>query len=635
MKTAIYLYKILMAVITVFILSLPIIITSAQASNIIFAQSFFEDPSSTLTFDDVREKSFSPYSGLFNKGYSQSTFWLKFDIDPGMTDGGRLGRSEPFVLRLLPAFLDEIELYDPAQPNMGRRLTGNKYSGRGDEYHTNNFNFVLGVIEHPHTIWLRVKTVSTTIVMADAITFQEAAQIDLTQNFFFGIYFGIIILSFLITFYIFYLNRDLTVFIFSIKQVSQLVWALFNIGYIRYFFDELPFGLLISEFRHYPDKLTVLLSMLFDFIFLKNFGSPRWGQWLQKLLMALMFVVFLCIWFGYTQLGLKLNIFLIWAFSSLSVVISIVLPPNGSKDIILTGNVPKNMLILIYSIVASTVLIAVLPYLGLTSAVSLSLNTLIYHGLISAVAIAALLGYRARSQLIQQFELANALQISKSIAEEERANRQEQSRFLSMLSHELKTPLAGIRMVLGLRDARDKNDELIEKAIDDIDNVIRICLEVDRVDDGAIQLHKIAYRLDDAYLCDLVPEQQKNRLIINMASVSDVVTDPRYASIIIGNLLANALKYSPEGSDIEIRAWKDTDTSGHRIALSVANLPNHGDWPDPDKIFKKYYRSTHSHRKTGSGLGLYLVAQLCKILDCEVRYMPEKDMVRFVVWFPV
>ena len=619
----------------IFLNFLMILKTDVMASNAIVAQSYFEDPTSTLTFDDIKTKDFFTYSGLFNKGYSQSTFWIRLDLDPQAARFDNKTHTEPLVLRLMPSFLDEIELYDPANYQTGRRLIGNKYSGREDEYHSNNFNFILGNITESRSVWLRVKSVSTMIVLAEALPLQNVATLDITQNFLFGIYFGIIIISFLITFYIYVLNRDRTVLVFSIKQVSQLIWSLFNIGYIRYFIDELPFGILISEFRHYPGALTVFLSMLFDYMFLRNFGSRRWGQILQIILMIFVFVTVICFATGNAQAGLKLNIFLIWGFTFLSVLLAITTPPTRRQDSALTGNVPKGVLIFSYALIASILLLAILPYLGLANAVSFSLNAFIYHGLISAVALAALLGFRARSQLIRQFELAKALQVSQSLAEEERSNRKEQSRFLSMLSHELKTPLAGIRMVLGLRDAPDKNDRLIEQAVDDIDSVIRLCLEVEKVDDGAIILHKVNHRLDETYLRDIVAERDRDRLSINLDAEADLVTDPRYVSILIANLLSNALKYSPDDTPVEVQGGREFKDGKAGFVLSIANIPNRKDWPDPARVFTKYYRSPQAHRKTGSGLGLYLVAQLCRMLGCEVRYLPDERVVRFVVWFPV
>jgi signal transduction histidine kinase len=535
----------------------------------------------------------------------------------------------------MPSFLDTVELYDPAEIGEGPRVTGNRYSGTLDEYHSVNYNFVIRDVSAPRSIWVRLKTVSTSILQAEVLPFTEVSDQDASQNFSYGIYLGIIFISCLITFYIYLLNRDRIILIFSIKQLSQLIWSLFNIGYVRYFLDDLPFGILIPDIRHYPGALTVIFSMVFDYMFLREFGSKRWAHRLQFLLMGaegLTIVFFLT---GYIQLGLKLNIIAIWGFTFLSVAISIFLLPTQAQDEARTGNVPKGIVVFSYSLIAAILLLAILPYLGISRAVVFSLNAFIYHGLISAIALAALLGYRARSQLFRQFELSKALQISQRVAEEERSNRQEQSRFLSMLSHELKTPLAAIRLVLGLRNEPDKNDGMIERAVDDIDNIIKVCLEVEKVDDGVVELHKVRHQIDEAYVMELVAQPQRERLSIKLEARSDIQTDPRYLAIVLFNLLSNALKYSPDVSMIEIRSEFETHGGKKGLALGISNLPLRDDWPDAKRVFTKYYRSPQAHRKTGSGLGLYLVSQLCRMLGGFVRYEPQGEFVRFVVWFPV
>lgn len=607
----------------------------AETQPVLIAQSYYEDPTSTLTFETIRQKEFMPYKGLFNKGYSSSTFWIRLDFVPTKNEVNGEASHQPFVLRLMPSFLDTIEIIDPEEPSDTPRLTGNRHPGKNDEYRSNNFNFVINDISHPKSIWLRVKTNSTTIVSVELLPFAKAALLDTKQNFFFGIYFGIILLSALGTLYIYFLNKDRVVLVFSIKQISQLVWSLFNIGYFRFFFDEFSMAISIADFRHFPGSATVLLSMIFDYLFLREFGSRRWVRSIQLGVIGFEIISVFCLIIGATQLGLKLNVIAIWAATITSLIAALTLPAFTDRNIARTGNVPKGLLIACYGFIMLIISSAAFAFMGVPGATQFSINAFIYHGLISALAVAALLGYRARSQIVLQFELSKALQISERVAEEERANRREQSRFLSMLSHELKTPLAGIKLVLGLRAERDKNDILIERAVDDIDNVIKICLEVEKVDDGVVEFQKTTQCLQAEFFHDLVTTSDRERLVITLEGQTQIVTDPRYFSIVMSNVVLNALKYSPEGSPVEIIGRFETNEGRKGYAVTIVNEPINGDFPDKALVFSKYYRSPLAHRKTGSGLGLYLVSQLCRMLGCVVRYEPDERFVRFVVWFPV
>jgi signal transduction histidine kinase len=57
-------------------------------------------------------------------------------------------------------------------------------------------------------------------------------------------------------------------------------------------------------------------------------------------------------------------------------------------------------------------------------------------------------------------------------------------------------------------------------------------------------------------------------------------------------------------------------------------------FPDDEQLFKKYYRADGARRHSGSGLGLYLVANFVRLLGGAVRYERQELSVRFTVWLP-
>lgn len=70
------------------------------------------------------------------------------------------------------------------------------------------------------------------------------------------------------------------------------------------------------------------------------------------------------------------------------------------------------------------------------------------------------------------------------------------------------------------------------------------------------------------------------------------------------------------------------------VEIRVTNEPGEAGWPDPDRVFRKYYRSPGARRGSGSGLGLYLVAGLARMLGGAAEYRPTSAQVQFVVWLP-
>jgi K+-sensing histidine kinase KdpD len=113
-------------------------------------------------------------------------------------------------------------------------------------------------------------------------------------------------------------------------------------------------------------------------------------------------------------------------------------------------------------------------------------------------------------------------------------------------------------------------------------------------------------------------------------------TDRQLWFIVLNNLLENACKYAAPDTPIEIRMEMRDDTNGAaHLQLTVSNPPNQANWPDPEKIFDKYYRSPQARRQAGTGLGLYLVRNLMQVMGGQIDYAPTKDSVRFVLQLPL
>jgi signal transduction histidine kinase len=70
------------------------------------------------------------------------------------------------------------------------------------------------------------------------------------------------------------------------------------------------------------------------------------------------------------------------------------------------------------------------------------------------------------------------------------------------------------------------------------------------------------------------------------------------------------------------------------VRVCVRNQVGPAGLPDADKVFDKYYRSPGAHRKTGSGLGLYLVKSYMQLLGGYVGYAVVADEVEFSIWMP-
>jgi signal transduction histidine kinase len=85
---------------------------------------------------------------------------------------------------------------------------------------------------------------------------------------------------------------------------------------------------------------------------------------------------------------------------------------------------------------------------------------------------------------------------------------------------------------------------------------------------------------------------------------------------------------------VVVKLEKTLDKGVAAIRIEVANAPGASGWPDQDKLFKKYYRSSGAQRQTGTGLGLYQAARITQQLGGTLGYAPDATLVRFVWSIP-
>lgn len=177
-------------------------------------------------------------------------------------------------------------------------------------------------------------------------------------------------------------------------------------------------------------------------------------------------------------------------------------------------------------------------------------------------------------------------------------------RLLANASHELRTPLARIRLGIELlkTDATQQRQDDLERDIAELDQMIDEILLVSRLD----ALHKLENRQEVDLLALAAEECARYDSCRLHGKPAYVDGDPRLLRRLIRNLLDNASRHGKPPIEIEVKPGDGTVT---------LNISDHGpgipetEW---ENVFKPFYRLSHSQNKTGSGLGLSLVAQIAK-----------------------
>lgn len=598
----------------------------ATAADRIVERAYFEDKESQLSFEQARQRAFTPYTGLLSRGYSQSAFWLRLRIAPA--------GAEKLVLRIRPTYLDEIALFDPLQPSVRPRLAGDRQPWEKSEYPSLNFNFVVPMGDAPRDIWLRLKTTSTNQIYVEALPLAEIQKSDSKLDLLDSIYLASLVLFLVWALIHWFTQRERVIGVFIAKQAIALVYGLFYLGYFRVFLgDSVP--------APWLDKATSLLivgyvaaAIWFDSHLLREFQPPKWGMRLLRVLLALFPLEIALMILGKTTLALNINMIAILIEPLLAWLLAIMAGAwktgeNGTPPL-----VSRSALILLYSTVMVSVSLASLPTLGLVNTSEFTLYNFLGYGLISGVAMVAVLQLRVRRMEQRRMQVLTQFAVIEKQVEQERRQRLEQGKFMAMLAHELKTPLSVMRMVLGSKSPSGELLAHADRAVRDMDAVIERCLHAEKLSDRQLTANLAGCRLSDELRELRHNSPAPERLVVNSEISPVLKTDAQMLRIILANLIDNAMKYSPPGSPVQIDVAQENKARGDGIAISVKNLPGVAGRPDPEKVFQKYYRGKAAHHQTGSGLGLFLAESMARLLGGEVGYAPGDSFIRFKLWLP-
>jgi signal transduction histidine kinase len=127
----------------------------------------------------------------------------------------------------------------------------------------------------------------------------------------------------------------------------------------------------------------------------------------------------------------------------------------------------------------------------------------------------------------------------------------------------------------------------------------------------------------------------EDRFLLLGATDIEVESDIDIVHVIASNLLGNAIKYSEPETNITIHSEIIEDARSKRLEFSVQNVIGSMGAPDPVLAFDKYYRSASAAKISGSGLGLFLVRELARALNGEVKLVTKDNLITFTVWIPI
>ena len=247
-------------------------------------------------------------------------------------------------------------------------------------------------------------------------------------------------------------------------------------------------------------------------------------------------------------------------------------------------------------------------------------------------------------------DLVSALQLAKEEVslslEKEKELGQLKSRFVSMASHEFRTPLSAIQLSASLIEkyAQPFTNENITKHVNKIKNavgnlttILNDFLSLEKLETGKVEpaftdfdLVKLGEEITEEM--QVVAKQNQNIIYQHTGTSSMVQLDQNLLKNCIFNLIGNAIKYSGENTFIEF----NTEINDQNCVITIKD--NGIGIPEADQkhLFEAFFRAHNTGNIPGTGLGLNIVARYTVLMNGTVEFKSEVNQgTLFTITFPI
>jgi PAS domain S-box-containing protein len=215
-----------------------------------------------------------------------------------------------------------------------------------------------------------------------------------------------------------------------------------------------------------------------------------------------------------------------------------------------------------------------------------------------------------------QDELSEALNKEKQLNEIK-------SRFVSMASHEFRTPLSTILSSASLlskytdtqdQEKRNRHIDKIKGSVRHLNDILEDFLSLGKLDEGKVEVNQLNFNLQEC-IHDIVDEmrglqKKEQQVVIHFNGNPVIHSDKKMLRNVIINLLSNAVKFSKEDGIITINA----KTQSNKITIAVKDEGIGIGKEDQIHLFSSFFRAANAFNIQGTGLGLHIVKRYIDML---------------------
>lgn len=216
----------------------------------------------------------------------------------------------------------------------------------------------------------------------------------------------------------------------------------------------------------------------------------------------------------------------------------------------------------------------------------------------------------------------------RGMLEKEKELNELKSRFVSMASHEFRTPLGGILTSISLiakytktedEPKRQKHIQIIKKSVKNLTNILNDFLSLDKLEQGKVSSRPTEFEFVEFIqsFADDVKETSNHTLELVIKKKEILINqDKEMIRNVLTNLLSNAIKYSPEESTITVRVDSTIANLEVEIEDQGMGIPE----KDQKHLFERFFRAQNVTNLQGTGLGLNIVKRYLDLLGGTIDY---------------
>ncbi len=213
--------------------------------------------------------------------------------------------------------------------------------------------------------------------------------------------------------------------------------------------------------------------------------------------------------------------------------------------------------------------------------------------------------------------------------EKEKELSELKSRFVTMASHEFRTPLTSILSSADLIEAYTKEPDdkrlrhvsRIRSSVNNMISILNDFLSLSKLEENRVEKRVVSTKLDEFIqeikdeIKGLLKEGQQIECQCNFTS-GEIFLDRNILKNVLYNLLSNAIKYSPEGKPILLKI----EENGKLLKIEVTDQGIGIPEEDQQFLFTRFFRAKNVENIQGTGLGLNIVKRYLQLMDGDIRF---------------